>query len=235
MLRWVLDNSRREIWRRREQSSIHHCHTQLLNLAVGDAIKNSKLMKEKALEITHEITKLTKKSPKRDAKLQSLKNQSEDDSKTQKITLLCPTRWTVRAKSLNSIISNYSFLQDLWQWSLENCTDTEMKARIWGEGTYMKNFDFVYGVLLGELVLGHSDNLSRTLQDPKLSPVQAQECANKTVETMISIRNDEKYDLFWDLVNKKASNLGANSPTIPRKKRAPARLNEYFGYGPAEL
>ena len=48
------------------------------------------------------------------------------------------------------------------------------------------------------------------------------------------MRNGEKHDLFWDLVNKKASNLGANSPTIPRKKRAPARLNEYFGYGPAE-
>ena len=72
-----------------------------------------------ALETTHEITKLIKKSPKRDAKLQSLKTQSEDDSKTQKITLLCPTRWTVRAKSLNSIITNYSFLQDLWQWSLK--------------------------------------------------------------------------------------------------------------------
>ena len=163
-----------------------------------------------------------------------MKTQSEDDSKTQKITLLCPTRWTVRAKSLKSIFTNYSFLQDLWQWSLENCTDTERKARIRSVETYMKNCDFVYGVLLGELVLGHSDNLSRTLQDPKLSAVQAQDCTNKTVETMISIRNDEIYDLFWDLVNKKASNRGANSPTMPRKKRAPDRLNEYFGYGPAE-
>ena len=58
MLRWVLDNGRREIWScqanksRREQSSI-----------LGDAIKNSKLMKD-ALETTHEITKLIKKSPK---------------------------------------------------------------------------------------------------------------------------------------------------------------------------
>ena len=67
---------------------------------------------------------------------------------------------------------------------IKNCTDTEMKARTRGVETYMKNFDFVHGVLLGELVLGHSDNLSRTLQHPKLSAVQAQDCANKTVETM---------------------------------------------------
>ena len=51
---------------------------------------------------------------------------------------------------------------------------------------------------------------------------------------MISIRNDEKYDLFSDLVIKKVSNLGAYSPTITRKKRDQARLNEYFGSGPAE-
>ena len=52
-----------------------HCYTRSLNLAVGDAIKSSKLMKD-ALETTHEITKLVKKSPKRDAKLESLKTQS---------------------------------------------------------------------------------------------------------------------------------------------------------------
>ena len=55
-----------------------HCYTHLLNIAVGDAIKNSKLMKD-ALETTHEIKKLIKKSPKRDAKLQSWKTQSGDD------------------------------------------------------------------------------------------------------------------------------------------------------------
>ena len=39
-----------------------HCYTHSLNLAVGGAIKNSKSMKD-ALETTHEITKLIKKSP----------------------------------------------------------------------------------------------------------------------------------------------------------------------------
>ena len=51
-----------------------HCFTHSLNLAVGDAIKISKIMKN-ALKTTHEITKLIKKSPKRDAKLKKTYKQ----------------------------------------------------------------------------------------------------------------------------------------------------------------
>ena len=44
-----------------EKRAIHiHCFTHSLNLAVGDTIKGSKLIKE-SLETTHEITKLIKK------------------------------------------------------------------------------------------------------------------------------------------------------------------------------
>ena len=124
-----------------------HCYTHSLNLAVGDAIKGSKIMKE-ALETTHEITKLIKKSPKRDAKLESLKKEMDvtddsDKSQIETVTLLCPTRWTVRAKSLGSIISNFSFLKDLWEWAVDNCSDTDMKARIRGVDVYMRTF-YIY-------------------------------------------------------------------------------------------
>ena len=40
-----------------------HCYGHCLNLAIGDTIKNSKVMKS-CLEIVYEITKLIKKSPK---------------------------------------------------------------------------------------------------------------------------------------------------------------------------
>jgi len=40
-----------------------HCYGHALNLAVGDTVKNSKIMKS-SLETVHEISKLIKKSPK---------------------------------------------------------------------------------------------------------------------------------------------------------------------------
>lgn len=49
----------------KEKALFTHCYTYSLNLAVGDAIKNSEIMKE-ALETTYVITKLIKKSPRRE-------------------------------------------------------------------------------------------------------------------------------------------------------------------------
>ena len=43
-----------------KKALLTHCYTLSLNLAVGDAIKNSKIMRD-ALETTHEIIKLIKK------------------------------------------------------------------------------------------------------------------------------------------------------------------------------
>ena len=125
-------------------------------------------------------------------------------------------------------------LEDLWEWSLDNCTDTDMKARIRGVDTYMKTFDFVYGVYLGELILTHSDNLSRALQDPTLSAVEGQDMAKKTVAVMEKIRSDESFDLFWTNVTSKSKALGANEPTLPRKRKQPKKLTDYVGYGPAK-
>ena len=68
-------------------------------------------------------------------------------------TLLRPTRWTVRAKSLSSIISNYTYLKELWELVTKSCLNTEMKARIRSVKVYMKRFDYGYGVYLGNLIL----------------------------------------------------------------------------------
>ncbi len=88
-----------------------HCYGHSLNLAVGDTIKNSSIMKN-SLNTVHEITKLVKYSPRRE----SLFNAIKDDMSPGNIGIrtLCPTRWTVRADSMQSIIKNYSVLQELW-------------------------------------------------------------------------------------------------------------------------
>ena len=216
-----------------------HCFTHSLNLAVGDAIKASKIMKN-ALETTHEITKLIKKSPKRDSKLKDIKTaveteeENSENTKNISITLLCPTRWTVRAKSLRSIVENFDDLKTLWDWSLDNCSDTEMKARIRGVSVNMRTFDYIYGAFLGELILGHSDNLSKTLQNPKLSAADGRCVADATVKTLKTIRDDNSFDLFWEKVLKHAQRLGVDDPKLPRRRNQPKNLTDYFGYGTAE-
>ena len=150
---------------------------------------------------------------------------------TPTITLLCPTRWTVRAKSLRSILENYGSLKMLWQWSLQNCSDTEMKARIRGVDVNMETFEYIFGAYLGELILGHSDNLSKTLQKQDLSAVDGRHIARATVKTLQGIRSDKDFDLFWEKILTHAKRLGVCDPTLPRKRSQPKSLKDYFGFG----
>lgn len=103
-----------------------HCYGHALNLAVGDSVKNSKLLKD-ALEITFEVSKLVKYSPKRDVLFENLKSKLAPD--TPGFRVLCLTRWTVRAISLQSVLDNYSVLQELWEESKDKASDLSVKAR----------------------------------------------------------------------------------------------------------
>ena len=105
-----------------------------------------------------EITKLIKKSPQRDAIFQKLKHDLATD--TPSFRVLCPTRWTVRAASLQSVLDNYEVLLSVWEESKNSQIDSEMKARIIGIETQMLTFNFLFGISLGILNLEHSDNLS---------------------------------------------------------------------------
>ena len=77
-----------------EQPSAYftHCYGHSLNLAVSDTMKKSATMK-RVLDITHEITKLVKFSPRRDSHYQQLRNEMARGNCG--VRVLCPTRWTV--------------------------------------------------------------------------------------------------------------------------------------------
>ena len=126
-----------------------HCYGHALNLGVGDTIKQCQLMKS-SLEVVAEISKLIKKSPKRDAVFQKLKSDLSPD--TPGFRVLCPTRWTVRATSLQSVLDNYEVLLGVWSDALSSKLDGEMRARIIGVDTQMHTFDFLFGVSHGSLV-----------------------------------------------------------------------------------
>lgn len=193
-----------------------HCYGHTLNLAASDTLKQCKLTKD-ALDMTHKITKLIKYSPRLEAIFRSLKDTLPSSS-TVGVRVLCPTRWTIRADSLLSIVSNYEALQSTWDEAVTIAKDTETKAWIHGVSFQMKTFDYLYGYMLGELILHHTDNLSHTLQHKSLSAAEGQEISQRAIQTIQSIHNDESFDLFWGRVSHKATALDINEPQLPRQK-----------------
>ena len=65
------------------------------------------------LDTCYEIVKLIKFSPKREAMLFQLKEEMGSD--TPCVRTLCPTRWTVCAELLHSILANYEHILLLWE------------------------------------------------------------------------------------------------------------------------
>ena len=205
-----------------------HCFGHALNLAVSDTIKNLPAMKD-CLDTSFEVIKLVKFSPNREALLKELKEESGIDSPG--LRSMCPTRWTVRANSLASIISNYARLMELWETARQRTRDTEMKARIQGVASQMQSFKFLFALVLSELILRHTDKLSQTLQQASLSSVEGHSIAMLTVKTLEQIRTDDSFALFWKKLACMKESLDVDDPQLPRKRKVPARLAQ--GTGPA--
>ena len=213
-----------------EERAIYiHCCGHRLNLAVGDTIKGtkkkpgSKILID-ALDNSNEIIKLIKMSPRRDNIFQKIKTEIGDNS-TPNIRKLCPTRWTVRANSMRSIIENYETLTDVWQEALSDA-DGDVKARLNGVASIMEKFDYFFGLSLGEMLLRHSDNLSKALQKKDLSASEGLSLAQDTLITLKSLRNDERFDNLWAKVNLDASRLNIDEAKLPRKRKKPARYDD---------
>ena len=71
-----------------------HCYGHALSLSCNEMVKRCEAMKS-FLEVTFEVTKLIKYSPKRQRILENIKNDTLNTSPG--VRVLCPTRWTVKA------------------------------------------------------------------------------------------------------------------------------------------
>ena len=160
-----------------------HCDGHALNLACNDSIKHCKLIKD-TLDIATEITNLIKESPRRQAIFHRIKSSKDLEKSSPGIRVLYPTRWTVKADTLRSIIDNFETLLDVWEESLEYVRAVEMRSRIRGVSAHMTKFDFYFGCLLSEKILRYSDNLTRALQTSRLSASDGQKLATTTIKVL---------------------------------------------------
>ena len=74
------------------------------------------------------MSKLIKHSPKRDALFTKLKKEFQPELPGMRV--LCPTRWTVRADSLKSVLDNYLVLQELWEEAEKTTKDSDITAHV---------------------------------------------------------------------------------------------------------
>ena len=199
------------------RSLVVHCFCHSFSLACSDTIKNCTLMKN-SLDTSFESTKLVNLSPIRESHLKEIIAEDMSTEFVNKtVRSFSKTRWTVRAKSLQSTFTFYKKLKNLWDWCLSEYGEPDIKARVIGTKTQMKRFNFFFGIRLGHLVLSHSYNLSVTLQKPKMSAAEAQKLSRRIVGTIVSLREEAQFNKFWHDTLSEATVLEVDNPKLPRK------------------
>ena len=114
---------------------------------------------------------------------------------------------------------------ELWEWSLDNVKVTEMRVRIIGAQSKMTTFDFLFGCLLGKVILRQTGNLSKTPQSLKLSAAEGQESCEDVITTLGKDRNAKSFDLFWERLEQRRQQLSIKPARLPRQQKAP----NFFG------
>ena len=161
-----------------------------------------------------EIVSLVKYSPKRENMLGSIKDLIYFDSQHAEdeivsapaLDKLSVTRWTVRGNAYLKIQQNYDPLMKLWDASVvAGKLESEVKARIIGVQNQMCEFQFFFGLNLGQRLFSISDNLSKTLQKESMSALEGLHIAELTIDTYQGMRTVSNAKLFFDIVSKKAN------------------------------
>ena len=172
-----------------------------------------------------EIVSLIKFSPKRENLLGEIKENLEGpESEAKGILGLCLTRWTVRASCFQQILDNYAALLQEWTIFLDEKLQSDIRGRIIGCQVQMNTFDF-FGLNLGQWMFSHTDNLSRTLQQTKMSALSGKRVACLTKDFLQKMRNDTSFRSFYDVVLLKSKSYPSMSrPMLPRRTRVPRRI-----------
>ena len=122
-------------------------------------------------------------------------------------------------------------LRELWEESIYNVHDTDMKARIQGAAVLMLMFDFFFGVSLGKLILRDSDNLSQILQHHDMSAAEGQSVTSMVLVTLEGLHTNAMFQLLFECVKASTKVLDVDEPSLPRCRKVSRWLDD--GHSPA--
>jgi len=209
-----------------DQALYVHCLAHSLNLCVQEVAKKCDLVRN-VMELIYELVQLIKFSPKRQALFDRLRKeiaiQTGGEPLAPSLRTLCPTRWTVRSGSIESVLHNYELLKEALHEIQEGHDDYAAKAH--GILTRMESFDIYFGFNLALLVFSSAEQFSTNLQAKNITIQEATSGATLLISHLKSLRTESKFNTWYEEVLEKSSSL-TEGPKLPRNRKMPRRLDE---------
>lgn len=196
-----------------------HCLNHSLQLIIQEAAAVNTLVRD-AMSTVQTICNLVRASPKRLAMFKALQQMNNVHSSLKP---LCPTRWTCRAKAIDSVLENYDSLIEAIEVIIEEGGSSE-GAKL--APSLLKNmFDFgvFYALHMTKEIFSATELLAVGLQSKGMSAGDALRCKallQKSLQSMREHAND-----FFIKVERKSRKFGVDAPTLPRWRRIPRKFD----------
>ena len=200
-----------------------HCSGHCMSLAVQDAARSIALVRD-TIEFVKDIVNFMRASPLRMRTFELIKRDTDSNSETS-LRPLCPTRWTVRARSIQSVIDNYAALMQALDEVSQSSPD-ESSAKANGFLKRLECFDTYVGLRLSLPVLEQAEICNNILQSSAISLADAKRAASTAADMIRAMRNDDYYDSLYTNCEMKATELDLNPPVLPQIRRAPRRIDD---------
>ena len=86
----------------------------------------------------------------------------------------------------------------------------------------MNTLDFFFGLNLGQRLFSRTDNLSKTLQQTRMSAISGKRVTHLTKEVLQKMSSDASFKSFYDAILLKSRNyFSMTGPVLPRRTCAP--------------
>jgi len=203
-----------------------HCCAHSLNLALQDATRSVPMIRD-VLDTVRELNNVVRASAKRHALFEKIRADLalvEDHKTKSSLRQLCPTRWTIRASSFQSVLDNYvAVTTALEEIATTDKTDSGSKAS--GLLKSFTIFDTYFALHLGIEVFSRAEQLSQLLQKKKTNAAVAKSAADVVLENLQWLRTEEQFSLFWERVTCTAEAVGVQEPKLPRRRQPSRRID----------
>ena len=206
-----------------------HCTNHSLDLALQDEAKKIDMVAD-ALNTVREVTNILK-TTKRKRLFEDHATKAdgcEDDVRGNRHQLipLCPTRWTVRCRSIRRFLEEYdTVLQTLGDIQRDKSAAADVRYKVRGYIPLLQKFETVFGMLVCENSFTPCELFATALQRPGIDCGEVRK-GTEVLLTTLAKRRESGFDELWEACEELVEKLDAeiDPPRQTRPRKPPQRL-----------
>lgn len=211
-----------------------HCMAHCLNLAISDSGKTVPML-QTALDLVHHLVTFIRLSAKRTDVLNRMQTMASIDDEAANTPMqinsitslrpLCPTRWTVRASAISSVLVNYEhLLATLQHIGSDRTTPADAASTARGLQKTVQSTEAYFSCVVAHRLFALTDAFATSIQSPTMTIAEVLRRKRHVLNELRVFR--EQFDILFDNAVAEAVNLDLDEIQLPRRRRVPARIVE---------